>query len=73
MKTLEFLRKLVSINGQPSSKRFLAFVFAIVLIIAIFTGFPPEVLYTITGLITVLLGITGFEKFAKNSENNEIG
>ena len=64
-KFIAFLKALVSIDGQPSSKRFLAFVFAIVLIIAIFTGFAPPVLYTVSGLITLLLGITGFEKFAK--------
>ena len=65
-KFLAFLKEIISIDGNVSSKRFLAVaIFTPAFLVAVFTGFPAEVLYTIAGLITVLLGITGFEKFAK--------
>jgi len=67
-KIIEFLKALMSVDGKLSSKRFLAiYVFTPVLIIALFTGFIPAVLYMLSGLIATLLGITGIEKFAKKS------
>ena len=73
-KVLEFLKQIISVENRVSSKRFLAvFIFTPVLIIALFTGFPIEVLYMISGLIAALLGITSIEKFSKNynNRNNE--
>lgn len=65
-KIIEFLKALMSIDGKLSSKRFLAiYVFSPVLIIALFTGYPANVLWMVSGLVATLLGITGIEKFAK--------
>lgn len=73
-KIVAFLKQLISINGEISSKRFLAFVFSVVLIIAIFTGIQVAVIYALSALITALLGITGIEKFAKNyGKSQDIG
>ena len=71
MKFKEFMFALVSVDSQPSSKRMLAFIFAIVLIIAIFVGIEVSIIYAVSALITALLGITGVEKFAKNFKNNQ--
>lgn len=61
-----FLKEIISVDGAVSSKRFLAVaIFTPAFLVAMFTGFDAAVLYTVAGLITVLLGITGFEKFAK--------
>lgn len=62
----KFLLALVSRGDRPSSKRFLAFLFSVVLIITIFFSFPVEVIYALMSLITALLGITSVEKFSKN-------
>ena len=71
MTIIEFLKALVSVDGQPSSKRFLAFVFSIVLIIAVFMQLQETTLYVLSGLITALLGITGVEKFSKNNRKSQ--
>jgi hypothetical protein len=66
-KIQEFLKAIISVDGKISSKRFLAvFVFTPVLIIALFTGFPVEVLWMVSGLVATLLGITTVEKFRKD-------
>jgi len=62
--------ELISNGDRLSSKRTLAFVFSIVLIITVFTGFGAEIIYALMGFITALLGITGVEKFRKNYEKN---
>ena len=67
----KFILALVSVDGNPSSKRFLAFFFSVVLTIAVFTGFEVSILIMLSALITALLGITGVEKFAKNFKNNQ--
>lgn len=59
------LLELISVDGRLSSKRFLSFLFSVVLIIAIFLKMPMEMIYALMGFITALLGITGFEKFRK--------
>ena len=74
-KFLAFLKELISVEGEVSSKRFLAMVFSVVLIVAIFT-MEVAMVYAIMGFIATLLGITGIEKFSKNfrkGNNNEAG
>lgn len=61
-----FFKELVSRGDRPSSKRFLAFLFSVVLIIVIFLSMDIAYVYALIAFITALLGITGFEKFAKN-------
>ena len=69
-KVIDFLKAIISVEGHVSSKRFLAvYIFTPVLIIALFAGFPVEVLYMISGLIAGLLGITSIEKFSRNYNN----
>lgn len=61
-----FLKEIVSVDGKVSSKRFLAVaVFTPMFAVALFTGFDSGVLYTIAGLITLLLGITSVDNFAR--------
>ena len=70
----KFILALVSVDGNPSSKRMLAFIFSIVLIVAIFIGVEVTIIYAVSALITALLGITSLDRFAlKNKKNQDIG
>ena len=67
----QFITALVSVDGNPSSKRMLAFIFSIVLTVAIFVGIEVTVIYALSALITALLGITSIDGFSRNKKNNQ--
>jgi hypothetical protein len=60
---------LLDADGNPSSKRHIAIVAFALFIYAVIDDKDPEVLRVIVGLITLALGITIPDKFAKNNKN----
>ena len=70
-----FLKALITTGSGISSNRFLSvFVFAPCLVVAVFVGVEPEIIYTLSGLIVALLGANAIAKHkAFKQDNDDLG